>query len=81
MVKRTKKSIEFDKKQNEKRSELIDKIFDKSEPETQLEKDIFNLKYMRYSIRYGSWEFRRGMIKTLDRAIKMMERANQKKGE
>lgn len=77
MVTRTKQAIEFDKKQNEKMTELLYG----PEPETQMEKDIFNLKYMRYSIKYGSKQFRWGMISTLDRAIKMMERANQKKGE
>lgn len=51
------------------------------DPETQLEKDIYNIKYIRYSIRYGSKYFRWGMVKTLDRVIEMMERANQKKGE
>lgn len=40
MVTRTKQAIEFDKKQNEKMTELLYG----PEPETQMEKDIFNLK-------------------------------------
>lgn len=68
-MERTQKFIEFDRKQREKLLELLHE----SEPKTQKERDIWNLKYMRYSIPYGSWEFRSGFIKTLDRAIKMLE--------
>lgn len=60
---------EFNKKQLEKMSELLYG----PEPETQREQDIYNLKYMRYSIKFGSPYFRYGMIATLDRAIKKLE--------
>lgn len=60
---------EFNKKQLEKMTELLHH----SEPKTQKEKDIYNLKYMRYSIKFGSPYYRWGMIATLDRAIKKLE--------
>lgn len=66
------KSEEFNKKQNEKQGEL----FRGPEPKTKREKDILNLKYMRYSIRFGSAYYRMGMIRTLDRAIKKLEEEN-----
>ena len=62
-------AIKFDKKQREKMEELLAG----PEPQTQLEKDIFNLKCMRYSIKFGSRDFRSGMIKTLDRSIAALE--------
>lgn len=68
-MERTRKAIEFDRKQLEKQSELIVG----PEPKTQKEKDIWNLKYLRYSIKYGSIHYRSGMIATLDRAIKRLE--------
>lgn len=68
-MKRTHKAIEFDQKQSEKQSEL----FVEPEPKNQKEKDIWNLKYLRYSIKYGSFDYQNGMIKTLDRAIKKLE--------
>lgn len=68
------KSDEFNRKQQEKQSELITG----PEPKTQIEKDIWNLKYLRYSIKYGSYNYRSGMIATLDRAIKRLE---NEKGE
>ena len=61
---------EFNKKQSEKMSELVYG----QEPETQREKDIYTLKYMRYSIKFGSPYYRYGMIATLDRAIKELEK-------
>ena len=66
---RTRRSIEFDNKQFVKQSELIVG----PEPKTQREKDNWNLKYLRYSIKYGSFNYRSGMIATLDRAIKKLE--------
>lgn len=60
---------EFDKKQSERMTELLYG----PEPKTQREKDIYNLKYMRYSIKFGSSYYRWGMIATLDRAIKKLE--------
>lgn len=68
-MERTRKSIEFDQKQLVKQSELLVG----SEPKTQKEKDIWNLEYLRYSIKYGSFEYRSGMIASLDRAIKRLE--------
>lgn len=68
-MERTNKSVEFNKKQLEKQLELLHG----PEPKTQKEKDILNLKYMRYSIKFGSWNYRHGMIATLDRAIKRSE--------
>lgn len=65
----THKSIEFNNKQLVKQSELLVG----PEPKTQKEKDIWNLKYLRYSIKYGSFDYRNGMIATLDRAIKRLE--------
>lgn len=61
---------EFDKKQSERMTELL---YDAPEPKTQREKDIYNLKYMRYSIKFGSSYYRWGMIATLDRVIKKLE--------
>lgn len=71
---RTSKSIEFDRKQLQKQSELLRG----PEPKTERGKDIWNLKYLRYSIRYGSLNYRSGMIASLDRAIKKLEREEDK---
>lgn len=71
---RTSKSIEFDRKQWQKKSELLSG----PKPKTGREKDIWNLKYLRYSIRYGSFNYRSGMIASLDRAIKKLEREEDK---
>lgn len=71
---RTSKSIEFDRKQLQKQTELLYG----PEPKTEREKDIWNLKYLRYSIRYGSFNYRSGMIASLDRAIKKLEREEDK---
>lgn len=68
-MKRTCKRIEFNNKQLVKQSELLVG----PEPKTQREKDIWNLKYLRYSIKYGSIQYRSGMIASLDRAIKKLE--------
>ena len=62
-------SAEFDQKQFEKQSELLKA----PKPKTRKEKDIWNLKWIRASIRYGSRYYRYGMIATLDRAIKRLE--------
>lgn len=74
---RTRRSIEFNIKQHVKQSELIVG----PEPKTQREKDIWNLKYLRYSIKYGSFNYRSEMIATLDRAIKKLEAEKELKGE
>lgn len=65
---------DFDRKQLDKQIELLKQ----PEPETQLEKDIYNLKYIRYSIRHGSRWYRYGFIRSLDRAIKLMEKEKEK---
>lgn len=38
-------------------------------PSTRLEKDLFNLKYLLYSIEYGSYEYRNWVMETLQRCI------------
>lgn len=58
---------------NQKQRENMTKLLLKPRPKTQKEKDIYNLKYLRYSIGFGSLNYRSGMIKTLDRAIKRLE--------
>ena len=61
--------IEFDRKQVEKQGKLLYGPL----PTTKEEKDIWNLKYLRYSIRYGSRNYRMGMYATLGRVIKKLE--------
>lgn len=68
-MKRIETGIDFDRKQFQKQLELINS----PEPKTKKEKDIWNLKYLRYSIKYGSFNYRSGMIATLDRMIKELE--------
>lgn len=68
-MERKSRSYEFNQKQFEKFNELLRY----PKPKTQKEKDIWNLKYMRYSIKFGSLNYRNGMIATLDRAIKRLE--------
>lgn len=68
-MEKSNKRIEFNKKQLEKLTELLRG----PKPKTQKEKDILNLKCMRYDIKFGSWAYRNGMIATLDRAIKKLE--------
>lgn len=43
-------------------------------PLTVREKDWFNLRYDRTGIRYGSRSYRSGLISSLDRAIKRLEK-------
>lgn len=69
----SKARIEFDRKQNKNMHELLLG----PEPTTQKEKDIWNLKFLRYSIRYGSFSYRRGMIRTIERAIKRLEESDE----
>lgn len=57
---------------NKKQLENMTKLLEGPEPKTQIERDIWNLKYMRYSIKHGSFLYRRGCIKTLDRAIETL---------
>ena len=60
---------EFNMKQHEKQGELLKQ----PEPKTPTEKDIHDLKYMRYSIKHGIPLFRIGAIRSLDRAITLLE--------
>lgn len=43
-------------------------------PLTVREKDWFNLRYDRTCIQYGSRSYRSGLISSLDRAIKRLEK-------
>lgn len=61
---------EFNKKQLENMLALLHS----DQPENQTERDIYNLKYIRYSIRHGSPWYRYGMIASLDRVIKLLEK-------
>lgn len=61
---------EFDTMQRKKQIELLKG----PKPNTINEKDLFALKYLRYSIRFGSWEYRTGFISSLDRAIYHLEK-------
>ena len=62
----------FNRKQLEKQIELSKG----PQPTTEREKDIYNLKELRYSIRFGSFYYRSGMMATLDRVIKKLENEN-----
>jgi len=44
------------------------------QPLTVREKDWFNLRYDRTCIQYGSRSYRRGLISSIDRAIKRLEK-------
>jgi len=46
----------------------------KGEIKTQKEKDIWNLKYTLYSINKGSFAYKFGVVRTLRRIIKKLER-------
>lgn len=71
------KKKEFDMQQLKKQEELLQQYYSKSQ--TQIDKDIFNLKYIRYGIKFGSILFRSGAIKSLDRAIKLLEKEKENK--
>jgi hypothetical protein len=43
-------------------------------PKEKAEKDIWNLKYLMYSIKPGSLHWRLGMVSTLRRCIAKMEK-------
>ena len=64
-----------------KQFENMSKLLKQPKPKTQIEKDIFNLKYVRYGIGYGSIQFRSGVISSLDRAIKLLEKEQEKEQE
>lgn len=46
------------------------------EPTTQRERDLFNLKYLLYSVEYDSYEYRNGFMVTLQRCIDYLEGEN-----
>lgn len=58
---------------NKRQAANLRNLFQEPYPENQIEKDIRNLKYMCYSIRYGGFEYRMGFVSTLRRAIKLLE--------
>ena len=58
---------------NRRQVENLRNLFKEPHPENQIEKDIQNLRYMCYSIRYGSFEYRTGCVSTLRRAIKLLQ--------
>lgn len=68
----------FNQKQSEKLSELIKEFYSK-ESHTEIEEDLFNLKYMEYNIRYGSLYYRHGFLKTLRRVIKNLKKNKEGK--
>lgn len=55
--------------------------FEKIKKPTQLQKDIYNLKVLRYSIDPKSLNGRCGCIGALDRAIKALKQVNKSKPE
>ena len=63
----------FNQKQSEKLSKLIKEFYSK-ENHTVIEEDLFNLKYIEYNIRYGSLYYRHGILKTLRKVIKNLEK-------
>lgn len=58
---------------NKKQIQNMIAVLLEEEPKTQRERDIFNLKQIRYSIKYGSPWYRCGVISSLDHVIKMLE--------
>ena len=66
----------FNQKQSEKLSKLIKEFYSK-ENHTVIEEDLFNLKYIEYNIRYGSLYYRHGILKTLRKVIKNLEKEGQ----
>ncbi|GHU74682.1 hypothetical protein FACS1894188_03670 [Clostridia bacterium] len=71
--------IEFERRNSDELSRLLREHIEKKEngKMTESEQDIYNLKYMRYSIGHGSRYFRYGYIATLDRAIARIEKDTQ----
>lgn len=64
---------EFNKKQLTQLSNLCKE----DKPRNQKEKDLWNLRYLRYSVLCGSFEYRVGVIATLDRMIQKLEEENE----
>lgn len=67
---------DFDNKQLEMQMEDLKRCIEiqAERPLTIREKDWFNLRYDRGCIQYGSRSYRRGLISSLDRAIKRLEK-------
>lgn len=75
---------EFNRIQHRKEHELIEKqwsLEQSGQKQTQEEKDLFNLQYMRYGIMHGSLYYRCGCIASLDRAIKRLEKEREKNAD
>jgi len=64
---------EWAKRNNDEVLKLLDSM-NKGEIKTQKEKDIWNLKYTLFSINKGSFAYNFGVVKTLRRIIKKLER-------
>lgn len=67
---------DFDNKQLEMQMKDLKRCIEiqAERPLTVREKDWFNLRYDRGSIRRGSRSYRSGLISSLDRAIKRLEK-------
>lgn len=67
---------DFDNKQLEMQMEDLRRAIkiQAEQPLTVREKDWFNLRYDRTCIRHGSRSYRSGLISSLDRAIKRLEK-------
>lgn len=67
---------DFDNKQLEMQMKDLKRCIEiqAERPLTVREKDWFNLRYDRGSIRCGSRSYRSGLISSLDRAIKRLEK-------
>ena len=71
---------EFNLKQSDKYREILkEHMALDGRTLSQEEKDLFNLKCLRYRVKYGSIDFRSGVIATLVRAISRLEEEMKKK--
>ena len=64
---------------NKKQLHQLSKLCKEGKHGSQLDKDLWNLRYLRYSVLFGSFEYQSGIIATLDRAIRKLE--EEKKNE
>ena len=63
--------VEWERRNNLMHMELLK---DENQPKTINEKDIWNLKYLRYFIKKDSLLYEMGAVKTLEKAIKMFKK-------
>lgn len=63
---------------NRKQRQAMGELLEGPEPITEYEKTIWNLKCLRYSIKYGSLDYRSGAVRALDTAIKAVEKLNER---